>query len=167
LTPDPRLFSRRSRGIWNCRPNSSPKKGLKNGSFMNGEAGMPWLLTTRVVEILTTAGMVALATAGKPFEPPSATGLREGALSAGLIHPEPALNRTPTRTPLSRKTPARIPIRKERRSSDMQQTPLLFCGVNYPIYGPAAGKFNRRWVRNNVRHVYIVNAPGQSRFRAG
>src|SRR4030066_2606425 len=129
---------------------------------MNGEAGWPpWLFTTRVVEILTTAGLVALATAGNPLEPLSATGLRDGALAAGLIHPEPALNSTPTRTPLRRKTPAITPTRKERRSSDMQQTPCCFSDANSSHRGAGRRKVQPRLARNSRPRADTKSVPVQ------
>ena len=39
--------------------------------------------------------------------------------------------------------------------------------LNYPIEGPAGGKFNRRWIRNNARRANKENAPAQPALRAG
>ena len=94
---------------------------------MNGAMSPPpcGARTTRVVEMLTTAGVAALTTVVKlgGVAPLNGSFASCGSLWAAGSQSIRALSTAPKITPARRNTPATTPTRNERRSKDMQSLP--------------------------------------------
>src|SRR6266852_5546884 len=131
ITPDPKLRSRRSCGVSNRRrKNSSPKNRRKKGSSNGPKLWPSGNRVSRVVEMVTTAGVTALATSTKLWSAPAgggggtATGL--GALGASGTacpignHPRSAATTSPRMTP--------TPIRSRPSASVLRDGPSIDSG---------------------------------------